>query len=233
MNFSCSPRIILAVTALTLSSAYSQDSTGGTLTLARALALTLERSPELASSSWDVRAAEAQIIQARLIPNPNLSLSAEDVTGTGDYARGNNAEHTLQLSQLVQLGGKRAARTTQAELSRTLAHFDYQVKRVAVLRNTTQAFVDVLVAQRRLALAEETVRLWGNAVPLTQKRFEKGAAPEVELTRASVAVEVAQISLEQSRRDLLAASSINCACMERVSMMRSVKVRSHACGPCS
>jgi cobalt-zinc-cadmium efflux system outer membrane protein len=208
MNFPCFLRIYLAGAAFAASTAVAQESPGGTLTMAQALALTLRKSPALAASSWDIRAAEAQVIQARLKPNPELNLTAEDVTGSGDYSSGDNAEHTLQLSQLVELGGKRAARTAQAQINTTLAGFDYQVLRVSVLRNTTQAFVEVLVAQRRLALAEETLRLWENAVPLTQKRFEKGASPEVELTRATVAVDLAQISVDQSRRDLLSAKAV-------------------------
>jgi hypothetical protein len=45
---------------------------GKPLTLARALALTLEHSPELSAFSWDIRSAEARIIQAKLIPNPEI-----------------------------------------------------------------------------------------------------------------------------------------------------------------
>ena len=198
----------LALAAAALSPASAQDSPGGTLTLARALALTLERSPELAAVSWDIRAAEARIIQARLLPNPELGLTAEDLTGTRGFKNGENAERTLQLSQLVELGGKRTARIGEAQLNRALTDFDYQVKRVEVLRATTRAFVDVLVAQRRLALAEETVQLWEHAVPLTKKRVEQGAAPEVEVTRINVAVALAQITREHSRREALGAKAV-------------------------
>lgn len=198
----------LAFAAAALSPVSAQDSPGGTLTLARALALTLENSPELAAVSWDIRAAEARIIQARLLPNPEIALTAEDLTGTRGFKNGENAERTLQLSQLVELGGKRPARVAEAQLNRALTDFDYQVKRVEVLRATTRAFVDVLVAQRRLALAEETVQLWENAVPLTKKRVEQGAAPEVEVTRINVAVALAQITREETRRDALAAKAV-------------------------
>lgn len=184
------------------------DKPGGTLTLARALALTLEQSPELAAYSWDIRAAEARIIQAGLRPNPEISLTTEDVTGTREFKNGDQAERTLQLSQLVELGGKRPARIEEATFGRALADFDYQVKRVEVLRATTEAFVDALVAQRRLALAEDTVKLSENAVPLTQRRVEVGKASAVEVTRSNVAVALAQIGREQARRDLLAAKAM-------------------------
>ena len=179
----------------------------GTITLARALALTLEQSPELAAYSWDIRAAEARIIQARLRPNPEISFTAEDVTGSGEFKNGDGAQRTLQLSQLVELGGKRIARVEEAQFGRELADFDYQLKRVEVLRATTEAFVDALVAQRRLALSEETLTLFENAVPLTQKRVEVGKASAVEVTRSNLSVSLAQIGSAQARRDLLAAKA--------------------------
>ncbi len=187
--------------------AAAAEDPAGSLTLARALALTLERSPELAAFDWDIRAAEARIIQARLRPNPELSLEAEDITGTRAFKSGDEAETTLQLSQLIELGGKRPARIQEAQLHRALADFEYQVKRVAVLRETTERFIELLLAQRRVALAEETVTLTGQAVPLTEQRVEVGKASAVETTRANVGLALAQIAREQARRDLIAAKA--------------------------
>lgn len=199
--------LTLAATLAMRHSTMAADAPSSTITLARALALTLEQSPELSAFDWDIRAAEARIIQARLLPNPELSLEAENLTGTRGFKSGNEAERTLQLSQLIELGGKRAARVDEAMSGRVLTDFDYQVKRVEVLRATTEAFVDALVAQRRLALAEETLRLSESAVPLTQKRVEVGKASSVEVTRSNVVVSLAQIGLGQAKRELLAAKA--------------------------
>lgn len=195
------------ITATDAAAADVPASPRGTLTLADALSLALRQSPELAAYSWDVRAAEARVIQARLRPNPELSLEAEDVAGTREFRGGEQAERTLQLSQLVELGGKRPARIAEAQAGRALAGWDYQVKRVEVLRETTQRFIDVLVAQRRVALARETVSLNQTAVPLTERRVEVGKASAVETTRANVSVALAEIAGEQARRELLAAKA--------------------------
>ena len=47
------------------------------LNLEQALALALLRNPELTAFSYDVRAAEASILQARLLPNPELESNQE------------------------------------------------------------------------------------------------------------------------------------------------------------
>src|SRR5213595_2108421 len=54
----------------------------GQVTLAQALALTLKQNPDLAAFSWDVRSAEARVIQARLSPNPDFNAQTEDIAGT-------------------------------------------------------------------------------------------------------------------------------------------------------
>ncbi len=177
------------------------------ISLAEALARTLRGSPELAAYSWDIRAAEARIIQARLLPNPEISVMTEDATGTRDFKNGDQAQRTLQLSQLVELGGKRPARVEEAQLNRALSDWDYQVKRVEVLRDTTQRFIDVLAAQRRMALSQETLALTESAVPLTENRVQVGKASAVEATRASVAVALAKIVREQAKREVLAAKA--------------------------
>lgn len=176
-----------------------------TLSLPAALAKTLESSPELAAYSWDIRAAEARVLQARLRPNPTASLDVENLTGSGDYAKGEQAERTLQLSQLVELGDKRPARIGEAAAGRTVAELDYQVKRVEVLRAATRAFVDVLAAQRAVALAGETAALAATVTPLTQRRVEAGKASAVEVTRSNLVIASANIELEQSRRTLATA----------------------------
>jgi cobalt-zinc-cadmium efflux system outer membrane protein len=172
------------------------------LTLARALAMSLERSPDLAAFSWEIRAAEGRVLQAGLRPNPEVSIEAEDVTGSGAFKNGEEAQRTVQLSQLLELGGKRRARVEEAEAGRDIAEWEYQVRRVAVLKETTLAFIDVLAAQRHLELAEEAFALAKNAIPLTQKRVEVGQAPLVEATRANVAAASARLAVHQAQRQL-------------------------------
>jgi cobalt-zinc-cadmium efflux system outer membrane protein len=175
---------------------------GKPLTLARALATTLEKSPALSSFSWDIRAAEARIIQAKLVPNPEISLEGEDFTRADVRSATESMQNTLEFSQLIELGGKRNSRIREAKFDREATEWDYQVKRLEVLKLTTLAFIDVLTAQRNVQLAEENVELTEGAVPVTHKRIEAGKASDVELLRTNTAVATARIRLTEVRRDL-------------------------------
>jgi outer membrane protein, heavy metal efflux system len=177
----------------------------GALTLRQALALSLERSPELASFSWDVRIGEARMLQASLRPNPEVGVEEENVLGTGDYRGFRLSQTTIELSQIIELGGKRAARMKEAALSRDLAGWDYETRRIEVLTRTAGTFVEVLSLQQRLALAEETVRLAEDVAQAVGKRVEAAKTFTVEKTKADVALASAQVERDQTQRALAAA----------------------------
>jgi outer membrane protein, heavy metal efflux system len=175
------------------------------LTLRRALALTLKQNPELAAFSWDVRSADARILQAGLRPNPELGTQTEDIGGTKESGGVRRSQTTLQLSQMIELGGKRGARVREAAFGRELAKLDYESKRLDVLTKTTQAFVDVLAGQERVRLTQENVDLVSRSLPDVKKRIEAGKASAIEQTRIDVAVASARIEHDQARRALLTA----------------------------
>jgi cobalt-zinc-cadmium efflux system outer membrane protein len=200
------PFLVLLATAYTVCAFGSQpQESGEPITLARALALTLEHSPQLAAFSWDIRAAEARILQAKLVPNPEISWDGEDFTRAGVPMATESMQNTLVLSQLIELGGKRSSRVWEAQFDRRAAEWDYQVKRLEVLKSTSLGFIDVLSGQRKVRLAEENVQLAEREIPVTQKRIEAGKASNVELIRANTEVATARIGLTEARHDLEAA----------------------------
>ena len=174
----------------------------GELFLREALAAALLGNPELASSAWEVRAREAQILQAGLRPNPELELEIEDVGGSDELRGAREAQATLLLSQLVELGDKRAARIRAAELGSDLAAWDYEAKRLDVFTATAQAFADVLVAQERIRLTEETLNLAGDVTETARDRLRAGLAPAVEVTRGEVATSSAEVERLHAHREL-------------------------------
>lgn len=187
---------------------------GGTLTLREALRLTLLQNPELAAAGSGIRAAEGRLLQAGLLPNPSVLTENENLVGTGPYGGAKSSENTIQLSQLIELGGKRAARVRAARSGRDLAGFDYESKRLEILVATTKAFVQTLAAQRRAVLAAETAELAGSLVPAIRQRVEAGATGAVEATRAQNSVATARIETEQAARDLATARLRLAACWD-------------------
>jgi cobalt-zinc-cadmium efflux system outer membrane protein len=180
----------------------------GSLTLAEALALALTENPELAPFAWHERADEARIIQASLRINPELNLQVEDVLGTGAYSGGSQAQTTLQLSQVIELGGKRAARREVASRARGITQFEYESVRVDVLANVTQRFIHVVAKQQSLELAITNHRLAEDALTTVQKRVEAGKASALEATKAQVALARGEVLVGATRNALNAARKL-------------------------
>ena len=174
----------------------------GPMTLRQALALALMRNPELAGASWDVRAAEARQLQASLPPNPELEVETENVGGTGVLRGFNSAETTIALGQLIELGGKRMKRTRLAALEQDLAGWDYEARRIDVYAQTTRAFVDLLAAQHRVALAEDLMKISQQVFGTAAERVNSGKAAPLERDRAQVALGTSKLELERARRQV-------------------------------
>ncbi len=170
----------------------------GPLTLRSAVAMALRANPGLAAASREQDATEAAIVQAGAWPNPTLDAQLEDL-------RRDNRTTTLQLSQPIELGGKRAARVTAAERARDQAASALAGRRAEIRAATVTAFFDVLTAQERLRLAHDSVGLAQTATRAATNRVAAGKVSPLEETRARVAEAGARVELLQAEGTLRSA----------------------------
>jgi len=211
----------LAVMALTAFPAFSQSAAGsnpsplghaapgaaepaGPLDLPSALALARQFNPGLSSAAREREATDAAVVQAGAWPNPVFGAQVEDL-------RRDNRTTTLQLSQPIELGGKRAARVTAAERARDQAESALLARRSELRASTITLFFEVLAAQERLRLAQDAVGLAGAATRAAANRVAAGKVSPLEENRARVAeagirVELLQAegALRSARRQLAA-----------------------------
>jgi outer membrane protein, heavy metal efflux system len=174
------------------------------ISLRDAVALALLQSPELATFAWETRARESRIIQAGKRPNPVVGVLTEDLdlsrlTGDG-RSQAVQTQATVQLSQIIELGGKRTARQQLATLNRELAAWDYEAARIEVLTQVMRAFVDVLAAQELVALTTRTTTLVEEVQQSVRARVTAGVVSPIEQTRAEVALAAARVELERAER---------------------------------
>lgn len=175
------------------------------LTLADAVALSLSGNPALAADNYNLRAAEAQRIRAGYRPNPAISLEAEDIPGSGGNSGADQAQTTLRLSQVIEMGGKRAQRIAEARLSNNLAAWDYETRRLDVLAATTQRFIEVVAAQERLVLADEATKLAEAELSAVSERVKAARNSVVDQKKAEIAVAREKLEQGHARHALLIA----------------------------
>ncbi|MGJ7611618.1 MULTISPECIES: TolC family protein [unclassified Variovorax] len=167
----------------------------GPLNLQAALAMALQASPGLSAASREQDAAEAAIVQAGAWPNPTLDAQVEDL-------RRDNRTTTLLLSQPLELGGKRAARVTAAERARDQAASALDARRAEVRAATVTGFFEVLTAQERLRLAQDSVSLAQAGTRAATNRVAAGKVSPLEETRARVAEAGIRVELLQAEGTL-------------------------------
>lgn len=174
------------------------------LTLERALALAMQHNAELAAASKEKEASEAALDQAGVLPNPELGFTNENLGNARKKAAGDRST-SVQIGQLIELGGKREARVRLAQAARGLAEWEFRSKRAEVLARVKQGFYDVLAVQRRAELAGDSVRLAQEVADAVAKRVQAGRVSPVEETKARLALAQAMVEREQARRELAAA----------------------------
>ncbi len=174
----------------------------GDITLAQCLDWAAGENPGLKALAWEIRAHDGLIEQGGLPPNPEFGFEAENFLGTGDFQDVEGLEATIQISQLIELGGKRHRRIRAAEAEREEARVAYEQARLDVLYETGAAFLAVLAAQERLRVFEESHTLSRHVHEIIQTLVEAGRDSPVEETRARVSMVSSQIELERARRDL-------------------------------
>jgi cobalt-zinc-cadmium efflux system outer membrane protein len=157
--------------------------------------MALAANPALRSTTRSVGIADGAVLQAGTRPNPELSLLTE---GTDRNTR----TETAQVSQVIELGGKRSARIAAAEQERNVALTDVSVKRADLRADVITAYMEALTAQERAVLAQASVDLAHKATDVTGRRVTAGKISPVELTRSNVAEAAAQLELTQANADL-------------------------------
>lgn len=190
----------VAACAATLAAQTPAENPAGALTLGEAVRVTLVQSPELAAFDWGRRAAEARQVLAGRRPTPSVSMLAEDL-GSSEPA-GLQPQVTLQLSHLVELGGKRAARLDVAARDQAIAVLDYEAARLAVLSRVTTEFRTVLGQQEALLLAERARGLALDVERTVRERVMAGVVSPIEETRAGLLVAAAERDLATTRHAL-------------------------------
>ncbi len=171
------------------------------LSLHDAVQLTLQYNPELAAFQKEIKALGGITLQAGLLPNPVAEFDNEDISSRAD---GPGARFSsIRISQLIETGGKRSARTHAASLGQARAEHDYATLRLDLIARVANMFTNVLAGQKRLELAQAGQQLAQKMVNAASKRVQAGKAPPIEETRAKVAYATANIEREQAQRDLI------------------------------
>lgn len=184
-----------------LSTALAADS----LRLEEAVSRALAAHPAVTAETAQLQAVRARTTREALPPPYTIGTEVENVAGSGSLRGTREAETTLRIGRVIELGGKRAARQTlgQAEM-REQAH-QITKTRIDLASATTARFIAVLAGQQRLVYAEERMEQAQRIREEVAAWVKAARNPESDLQAAEIALAEAQLDRESAARQLASA----------------------------
>jgi outer membrane protein len=181
-----------------------------TVTLDRAIALSLEHSPQYAQASGGIRSAEAAERTARGAYLPSLSVSTGSSLAsserfnpqTNTTVTGSSDSFNAGLNASVDLytGGRRGAEQTQRRAQTASAVAAVSEAEFAVVLSARRAFYNGLRAAELIRVAETQVRRAQEGLDAAQRRMDVGSATRSDVLRS-------QLELTSARQTLLDAQN--------------------------
>jgi cobalt-zinc-cadmium efflux system outer membrane protein len=164
--------------AFTLAAALVSVPAGAqTLGFAEARQIVLGRYEGLKALTEEQAAAREAVRQASAYSNPEIEIQTEDLGRT---------EVEIVLTQLIPIGGKRAAAIDVARRQAEIADLRLKSGRISVETELVRRFVPILGTHRRLELVDSLLEVSSSGIQAIRRLVEAGAAMEVDMVRAEL-----------------------------------------------
>lgn len=160
-----------------------------------ALQKTLKQSPALQTFPYQLRLTEAERLQAGFRPNPEIGVSLENVAGTGSSQGLDNAELTLSLSQLIEMGDKRAKRLEKNQWQSELVRQQFEISRLDTLASTTRSYIRLVELQQLEAQLHKRIVREQRLLDIAKQRASASSLSDADVTRIELSLTRSQLEL--------------------------------------
>lgn len=170
------------------------------VTYERALALARQQAPALAVAHARAREAESEVEAASVWRfNPQVSAAA----GPRFQAHGGTIpQASVGARQWLEVGGQRGDRIDAAEAGAAAGAARSEDAQRRLLRDVSLEFISALYWERRIVLAEESLRIAESIARVATRRHEVGDISGFERSVSTLAVVRARTSADQARASL-------------------------------
>jgi cobalt-zinc-cadmium efflux system outer membrane protein len=163
----------------------------------------LDRNPATLEAEALLDAANARAEQARALPNPSLSLEAENVYGRAPFSGYDAAETTLSVTQPLEIWGQRGARIDAARAQANAAALRRDQSRWTVAGRLALIYAEAEAASLQHDLAAEALVLTQADADATMALIDAGREPALRGIQAASEVDAARavVAEAQANRD--------------------------------
>jgi outer membrane protein, heavy metal efflux system len=170
------------------------------MTLADIEGMALANNPTLARASARIQAAQGQWTQVGLPPNPTAGYLATEIGNEGRAGQQGGF-----VSQEFVTGGKLRLSREVATHEIRQAEQQFAAQRYRVLNDARINFYDVLIAQRKIEIAQELAAVSERGLKAAEDFLKAKEGSRVDLLQANIETNSARIVFESARNDYVAA----------------------------
>lgn len=175
------------------------------LSLDRALEEAEARAPAIVAARAALEASRGRLRQAGLRANPQLDVTVENFAGTGPYAGVDGTETSVQISQRLDLGGRRSARIGTAQAALHAEEMRLAIARADLAQSVRSQFGTALAAEARFEVARATRDRATELSRIAEALVAAGREPPLRAYRARANAAQADAALKTAEADEAAA----------------------------
>lgn len=190
---------VLLVCLLPFPSAIAQDAIAGQdISLAQAIRLTLDNNPQFRTYQLRSDALLGELDSAEQKPAMRLNTEIENVLGTGDLSYFQGTELSLSLSQVIEIGDKRAARVSTVSQRQNLLYAQQKILELDMLSEAAARFIELAAAEETQRLLSRSSALASDIYDSVSERVLAGRAPEADRARAAADLALAELAQQSA-----------------------------------
>ena len=188
----------LVVAYLLISSAAVVHGQTTVLTLTELEQRALEHNPTLHQADAQVAVMQGHASQAGRWANPSIGYTAEEVSSSPTIRGG---EHGFFIEQVFPISGKLSADKAIFERKAGEARAIREGQRLRVLNSVRTGYYEALIAARRVAVRQDLAALSDEAVGVSRRLANVGAADRTDILASEIEAEQARLGLEDARNE--------------------------------
>jgi cobalt-zinc-cadmium efflux system outer membrane protein len=199
--------------ALILCSAYALAQAQASLTWDQVRQQFEQRNPTLLAGQFNISESKAEEITAYLRPNPNFTLTADQIDPfPGGPPHGPFAYllPVASISYLHERQHKRELRLESAQKATAIATSEQADLERTLIFNLRGAFVQTLQAKSVLQLAKDNLAYYDHVLEVSRERFKAGDIAQIDLDRLELQrvqyesdLQMAEVNLRTTKIQLL------------------------------
>lgn len=143
---------------------------------------------------YEIDKGQADIITARLLPNPTFTFNHEGLRTKDFPTAGENSKMQMRLDQLIELGGKRGLRTDIARETLEAVKLSHKDNIRLLLNGFYTMFYNFKLDLLNLEQSRAELRRFDRILDIAEKRFNAGHLSLVDYTK----IKYSRVDLENS-----------------------------------